>query len=469
MHKHPPNILLVLADDHGQWSVGCYENSTVQTPNMDFLASDGVRFDNAFTPCPVCSPARASLFTGRIPSQHGVHDFLAEDAEFADYSWLANEILLSQLLQRAGYQTGLVGKWHCTTDGHNPQPGFDYWVSYDVRQRGWINQYEHSGVFDLSVQGQTQMRRGFQSQILTEEALQFLCNRDPKRPFFLTVSFVDTHFPFAEQPTRLVDHYRTVTGANRIRPESAHLPPSGPNSASPADPAECLAQYYAGVGMIDHQIGTLLDYLEGQGWLDNTLVVYTSDHGHMIGQHGLYGKGNATIPQNFFAESIRIPLLMRWPDGGLTASPIAAPFDHCDLFATLLDAAEVTLTQQEQKQIDSPGHSILPMLRGQQQSWRDYQCCEYGNARTITDLTHKLVRRYAPIGQGFGDEFFDLAADPRETFNCIDNPQYQHDIQRLNQMLEAFYARFEIPAHSGKRILDLPPHNRFEPWRSNPH
>ncbi|MEZ4656229.1 MAG: sulfatase-like hydrolase/transferase [Caldilineaceae bacterium] len=469
MHKHPPNILLVLADDHGQWSLGCYGNTTVQTPNMDFLASNGVRFDNAFTPCPVCSPARASLFTGRIPSQHGVHDFLSEDMEFSTHPWLADEILLSQLLQRAGYQTGLVGKWHCTADGHNPQPGFDYWVSYDVRKRGWINQYEHSGVFDVSVQGQTHTRRGFQSQLLTEEALRFLHDRNFQQPFFLTVGYVDTHFPFAEQPTRLVEQYRHMTPSGSVANASSHLPASGPNSLAPGDPAECLAQYYAGVSMIDHQLGTLLDHLEGQGWLDNTLVVYTSDHGHLIGQHGLYGKGNATIPQNFFAEAIRIPMLMRWPEGGLTPSPNAAPFDHCDLFATILDATGVTLTGDEQRRIDSPGQSILSMLRGQRQPWRDYQCCEYGNARMITDLTHKLVRRYPPIAQGFGDEFFDLAMDPIETVNRIGDAQYQNDIQRLHKQLDEFYSRYEIPARAGKQILELPPHNRLEPWRSTPN
>ena len=459
-----PNILLVLSDDHGQWSLGCYGNSIVQTPNMDFMGSSGVRFDNAFTPCPVCSPARASLFTGRIPSQHGVHDFLSEDPEFASHPWLVDEIWLPQLLQRAGYQTGLVGKWHCTPDGHNPQPGFDYWVSYDVRQRGWANQYEHSGLFDISVQGQTHTRSGFQSHILTEEALRFLENRDPERPFFLTVGLVDTHYPFADQPTRLVEPYRAVAKTAPARP--SHLPASGPNSISPADPDEWLAQYYAGVSMIDHQLGTLLDHLEGQRWLDNTLVVYTSDHGHMIGQHGLYGKGNATIPQNFFAESIRVPMLMRWPEGGLTASSLTAPFDHCDLFATLLDAAGAMVTQEEQQQIDTPGQSILPALRGQPQPWRNYQCCEYGNARMITDLTHKLVRRYAPIVQNFGDEFFDLATDSHETINRIDDVQCAHDIQRLSRQLEAFYARFEIPARAGKRILELPAHNRLEPWRS---
>ncbi len=403
-----PNILLILADDHGHWSVGCYGNREVRTPNLDYLAASGVQCLNAFTPCPVCSPARASLFTGRIPSQHGVHDFLAEDTTFSDHPWLADAILLPQLLQRQGYQTGLVGKWHCTIDGHNPQPGFDYWVSYDVRERGWRNQYEHQGAVDFTKQGRPTTLHGFQSQQLTAEALTFLRQRDQARPFFLVVSPVDTHFPFAGQPERLVQPYRHPDRPHVDIPagERSHLV-AGP-AALPADQHERVAQYYAGVSMIDHQVGTVLDYLAGAGILDNTLVIYTSDHGHMNGHHGLWGKGNATVPQNFYEESIRVPLLLRWPDGSLINAPIALPIDHCDLFATVLHAAGVTLTDDELARINTPGASILPLLRGTATDWRSYQCCEYGNARMVTDLRYKLVRRYPPHAGHFPDECFAL-------------------------------------------------------------
>ena len=464
-----PNILLILADDHGQWATGCYGNREVRTPNLDYLAVSGVKFDNAFTPCPVCSPARASLVTGRIPSQHGVHDFLAEDGSFADQRWLADEILLSQLLQRQGYQTGLIGKWHCTVDGHVPQPGFDHWVSYDVRTRGWRNQYEHQGLIDIAKQGRTNTSRGFQSQTLTEEALAFLRHRDQTRPFFLVLSLVDTHFPFAGQPERLVQCYRHPERPHADIPlgERSHL--SLEKVATlPADHHEQVAQYYAGVSMIDHQVGTLLDYLARQGILDHTLVVYTADHGHMNGQHGLYGKGNATIPQNFYEESIRVPLLLRWSGGVIQPQVVAQPVDHCDLFATLLDAAGVRLSVAETAQINSPGTTFLPHLQGKAQPWRTYQCCEYGNARMITDLRYKLVRRYPPHAGHYPDEWFDLAADPRETTNLVADPRYAGEIQRIGEQLDNFYARYAESTRDGRRVLTLPMHNRFEPWRATP-
>lgn len=465
MSTTPPNILLILADDHGQWSLGCYGNREVQTPNLDYLAASGVRFANAFTPCPVCSPARASLFTGRVPSQHGVHDFLAEDTTFSDYPWLANETLLPQWLQRQGYETALVGKWHCTVDGHNPQPGFDYWVSYDVRDRGWRNQYEHSGAVDFTRQGQRITATGFQSQFLAEEALSFLRQRNRSQPFFLTVSVVDTHFPFAGQPERLVACYRHPDRPHADIPsdEHSHL---APDATLPANHHERTAQYYAGVTMIDHQVGTLLDYLEGAGLLANTLVIYTADHGHMIGHHGLYGKGNATVPQNFYEESIRIPLLLHWPVGGLCHQPIAQPADLCDLFATILDAAGVVLSHEEATSVNTPGQSLLPLARGEEAAWRDYQCCEYGNARMITDLRYKLVRRYAPQSTHYADELFDLAQDPREATNLIDSPSHQAILSDLDDHLATYFDRYHESTKSGTQILTLPQHNRFEPWRA---
>lgn len=470
-----PNLLLILADDHGQWATGCYGNQEVRTPNLDYLAESGVKFTNAFTPCPVCSPARASLFTGRIPSQHGVHDFLSEEAIDESSRWLIDERLLPELVQQQGYQTALIGKWHCTNDGHNPQPGFDYWFSYDVRERGWRNQYEHRGTVEISKQGQPTTIQGFQSQALTEEALTFLRHRDLARPFFLVLSLVDTHFPFAGQPERLVQQYRHSEQPHVDIPsaERSYLKEDRAGSQLPLDHHERVAQYYAGVTMMDHQVGTLLDELEGAGILDNTLVVYTSDHGHMNGHHGLYGKGNATVPQNFYEESIRIPLLLHWPDGELTQGPVTVPVDHCDLFATFLDAAHVILSPDETNRIHSPGRTILPLLRGQETTWRTYQCCEYGNARMITDLRYKLVRRYPPLrakrheeGAVFGDELFDLQLDPRETTNRIDECSCQALIGHLGEQLDAFYGQYEVPHQSGKDVLALPLHNHFEPWRS---
>ncbi len=283
-----PNILVIMADDHAQWAAHCYGNSELRTPNMDFLAESGLLMQNAYTPCPVCSPARACFFTGRLPSQHGIHDFLASTEEF-NHGWMNGETTLPMLLKENGYQTGLIGKWHCTTSSTAPQPGFDRWVSYGYNEKaGWRNQYLHQGPTLISEQGEDKLIHGYQTRSFNRQAVRFLRERDTKQPFFLFVGPTDTHFPFVGHPSRLAEHYRQARFWDIPENEKSHLEPSSHISPYKGTAEEALAQYYSAVGMLDDQIGVLLDELNGSGDLDNTLVVYTSDHGHM---NGHYGKG----------------------------------------------------------------------------------------------------------------------------------------------------------------------------------
>ena len=461
-----PNILVIMADDHAQWAAHCYGNSELRTPNMDFLAESGLLMQNAYTPCPVCSPARACFFTGRLPSQHGIHDFLASTEEF-NHGWMNGETTLPMLLKENGYQTGLIGKWHCTTSSTAPQPGFDRWVSYGYNEKaGWRNQYLHQGPTLISEQGEDKLIHGYQTRYFNRQAVRFLRERDTKQPFFLFVGPTDTHFPFVGHPSRLAEHYRQARFWDIPENEKSHLEPSSHISSYKGTAEEALAQYYSAVGMLDDQIGVLLDELNGSGDLDNTLVVYTSDHGHMNGHHGHYGKGNATMPQNFYEESIRVPCLMRWPKKLPAKRQPSMPFDHCDLFQTILDAAQVKLSSEQKKKINSPGQSLLPHIEGISSDWRAYQFCEYGNARMISNSKLKLVRRYAPHSDFYTDEFFDLSIDPREAVNRIGDPLWQDKITGMGNRLEKHFQRYEDPQRSAKNIQTQPPCNSSELWRS---
>ena len=163
--SRPPNVVLFLADDHGQWASATYGNQTVETPALDTLAASGVLMANATSPSPVCSPARTSLLTGRMPSQHGIHDFLSEQPAF-NKDWLAEEVLLPELLQQAGYRTALIGKWHCSATSLEPGRGFDRWLSYDQGPEDWPNQYLHNGRVHLSDEGTPISVDGFQIEHL---------------------------------------------------------------------------------------------------------------------------------------------------------------------------------------------------------------------------------------------------------------------------------------------------------------
>jgi arylsulfatase A-like enzyme len=441
-----PNLLVFLTDDHGAWAAGCYGARSIRTPTLDWLAATGTRLDAAYTPCPVCSPARASFWTGQMPSQHGIHDWIYEPG-FPDIGLPKENKTLAELLSEAGYRTGFVGKWHCGASWL-PKSGFDYYLGENKEQ------YPHRGICKFTENGTPVEYIGQRSAFVTQKAVDFLQKQERDRPFFLFVGYTDTHSPFKDHPERLVGSYSACTFPEVPREKyTGSAKVIAPAPSAEAERRKRLAQYFAAVSYIDEQVGQVLDALSPEE-LDNTLVVYTSDHGHMNGHHGLYAKGNATVPQNFYEESIRIPCLVRWP-GTVGAGKVSATTtSHCDLFATLLDAAGLAAGAE------SPGRSVLPRLkRGARDEVRD-AFCEYGNARMIRRGRYKLIVRYAPH---VGDELYDLEKDPRETRNLIGQKSLAPTIAELRAALDAFFARYSAPGRAG--VDPLPRFNGgSEPW-----
>jgi choline-sulfatase len=453
--SQPRNIVVLMTDDHGAWAAGCYGNRELKTPHLDALARDGARATHAYTPNPVCSPARACFFTGTFPSQHGIHDWLQENPA-EPHAWLDGQTTLPQRLQAAGYRTGLVGKWHCG-NSHQPQPGFDFWLGYAD------GQYPHVGEQNLICNGKPETFHGHQSPYLTSRALDFL-NASDQRPFFLFLGLVDTHSPFATHPEERVAPYRDCTFEDLPRE-----PYTGPGWIRLGDPPdetrrrEWAAQYYAAVGTIDEQVGRVVAALEANGQLDNTLIVYTSDHGHMNGHHGLYTKGNATVPQNFYDESIRVPLLLRHPGSISAGLELTSPVDHCDLHDTLCDYAGIGGSET------GPGRSFRVLLDSKTDAaWRSSQICEYGNARMVRTDRWKYIQRFAPHEATYGDALYDLANDPRETTNVIGDPAQADVVSKLREALTTFFDRSEVPEKSGHHILNQRQTNSGEPWRLAP-
>ena len=449
-----PNIVVVMGDDHAQWAAGAYGLEQVDTPNIDWLAREGVLFENAMTPAPVCSAARASFHTGKMPSQHGVHDFLGETPEF-DAGWLAGQVLLSERLVEAGYRTGLFGKWHATTNSRPPQPGFDRWLSYDAYRAGWRNQYVHSGKVGFSSDGEELDYVGVQARFLTEEAIRFI-DKASGKPFFISLNLTEPHAPFAGMPERLVSRYRPVAG-DIVRAGGASDLADRGSTTVPDDHVEQLAQYLAAVTLIDEQVGRLLDALEGRGILDETLLIYTSDHGLLMGQYGLYGKTNATNPPNFYEETIRIPLVIYGPRDWIRGAQSRGELvDLLDLHATIVDYATNSRTPRSDY---GPGRSLRPLLEGQRNTaWRTVQFAERGNARMATDGRWKLVRYYRRGPEDPpNDTWFDLAHPfgERHASDPPDGPARA----RLTTELEQFFERYQTVEHTGRNIWDQPPPN----------
>ncbi|MCA9986465.1 MAG: sulfatase-like hydrolase/transferase [Anaerolineales bacterium] len=450
-----PNILLFLTDDHAQWALGCYGNREIRTPALDYLASRGVRMGNAFTPTPVCSPARACLLSGRYASQHGIHDYLGSgNPEINSIQRMADEITLAQLLQAAGYQTALSGKWHLGQDEF-PQPGYDYWFTL-----GRKYPVPHEGPVEYGVDGEHQLRTGRISDVITDQALAFLRQMDAARPFFLQVGYYATHSPWAGHAEWLVDSYRRATFADIPADETYPFGRQNLESRNETrfNPREALAQYYAAVSEIDTAVGRLLDDLEATGRLNNTIIIYTSDHGLNCGHHGIWGKGNGTLPLNMVEESIRVPLIFYGPDHLFAGQVRGEMVDHLDTFQTILAMAGVSPPERRYA-----GRSLWPLLQetGERQPWRQRQFGEYGNVRMVRTDRHKLVRR-EPAGP---HELFDLTNDPRERQNLFADPTCQTIVTELSQAITAHFNHYEDPQKSGLNVRNQPRHNFTEAWR----
>lgn len=462
----PPHILVFFSDDHGPWAMGCAGNHELHTPSMDHLAATGVYAPRAFTPCPVCSPARASFWTGRFPSAHGIHDYLASNKPelTKDHPGIRGQENLAQALQAAGYQTGICGKWHCHHDDQ-PAPGFDTWF---IPATGTNARFGPQPFFEGTARVE---HHGHQAPFITERALRFLRERDPERPFFLFVGYADTHTPHQGAPERLVAKYEQAT-FDDLTDET--FPPDHGFVRNPFPPKSdphfhrVNAEYYAAVEMIDQQVGRVLDELDSLGLRDDTCVIYTGDHGHNNGTHGIHCKGNATVPQNFFDESIGVPFVASWPGHFAAGHTIESRCDHTDLHATLRELAGLDPYDRATEQ-HRPGESLLAELKGDgDPGRRPYQVSEYGNARMIRTGAWKYIQRFPGRHEHYPDELYDLARDPRETTNVAAVPANAAVIAELRTTLDDFFARWERPETSGKRVLERPAQSDWQPWDLTP-
>lgn len=445
----PRNIVVLLTDDHGQWALGSSGNPGVRTPNLDFLAETGAVMANAFTPTPVCSPARANFLTGKTSSQHGVHDYLDGQPTHFRRDWLAGQPTLPELLHEAGYQTGFVGKWHLGNDDR-PQHGFEHWFALNGDFP-----IDATGPARYSRNGTIETIKGSKADVLTDEAVAFLRARDPETPFFLFVGHVSTHSAWEGHPPRLVSRYASHDFAEVPQSETYPFGVQNLESAELIDrsnPRPALAQYYAAVANIDEGVGRLLDELAALDLVEETLFVYTSDHGLNCGHHGIWGKGNGTLPLNMVEESIRVPLILSGP--GVRASRHAAMVDHLDVFQTLLDYAGVPRPAG-----NYAGRSFLPLLAGGEMEWRQHQCCEYGDVRMIRGARYK----YVEYGDGL-QRLFDLERDPREMVDVRSDPAAGAVVADLQARLKAYYAQYAVPEHDGRRPGGPAPTNTSAPW-----
>ena len=353
MSSPRPNVVFVFADQWRAQAVGCAGDPNVQTPHLDALARRSVSFTNAVSSCPVCSPYRASLLTGRYPLTHGV---------FLNDVWLNDQaVSLAQAYAGAGYDTAYIGKWH--VDGHGRRSyiprerrqGFEFWKALECTHDYNNSLYYADGPEALTWDG-------YDARSQTDETRRYIAGHTGERPFLLVLSWGPPHDPYQTAPEEFRGLYD---------PERIVLRPNVPAEAA-AEAREALAGYYAHVSALDACVGDLVGTLAECGVEENTVLIVTSDHGDMLGSHGLRRK------QKPYEESVRVPFLLRYP-AALGAEPraIEAPLNAPDIMPTLLGLCGVQVPDTVE------GADLSPLLRGGK--------CEADDAA--------LIANYAPFAE----------------------------------------------------------------------
>jgi len=444
-----PNIVFILTDDHGVWANGCYGNPEIRTPNIDRLAETGLRFENFFCTSPVCSPSRASLLTGLIPSQHGVHDWicdgnvppdkemLIEDEKevYPAMAYLQEKSGYTDILAKSGYTCGISGKWHLG-DSLHPQHSFTHWF---VHQKGG-GPYNDAPMVRA---GRPVNEPGYVTNVITNEALKFL--EKMNEPFYLSVHYTAPHSPWiGEHPQEIVDSYDECPF--KSCPQEAKHPWAISLSDRNLGNREALKGYFAAVTAMDTEVGRIIDRIEALGLRENTLIVFTSDNGFSCGQHGFWGKGNGTFPLNMYENSVRVPFIISHPGHIPVGKVCNVLMSGYDFMPTLLD-----YTGLPQPKVDNlPGRSFLPVWHGESETGRDSVVVydEYGPVRMIRTREWKYVHRY-PYGP---HELYDLVNDPDERRNLIDEPKHKTRITEMRQQLADWFAQYVEPAKDGARL-----------------
>ena len=432
-----PNILLILPDQMRASAMGCDGNQEVKTPNIDRLAAEGMRFPRTYANVPVCCPARAILLTGTYPHVNGM---IANDLRLRE-----EQVTIAEILAQAGYRTGFVGKWHLDGGPRDPgfvppgprRQGFEFWAAYECHHKHFEPTYFRDTPEVITAQK-------FEPEASCDFAVEFLKSQPKDRPFFLTVQMGPPHDPYGA-PEEYLRQYipERITPLKNWRPGSeTRTTPQGEkksvgamfNRSVPLGGLEEIAAYYAAITAVDDQVGRLMKTLRESGLDENTIVLFTSDHGDMLGSHGMRRKRK---PHD---ESARVPGIIRWPARIPKGRVVETLFSHVDMTPTLLALAGLPLPMNMQgtdlsrvalgETTDGPDAVLL-------QIFVPYNPDQIAKPwRGIVTVRHTYARfEQAPW------VLFDRERDPAEMQNLVGDPAHA-DLQReLDQRLASLMRR----------------------------
>ncbi len=436
-----PNIVFILVDDLRWDELGCAGHPFVKTPNIDRIAAEGARFRNAFMTTPLCSPSRASFLTGQYAHTHGITDNVNRSAASHQL------VTFPLLLQRSGYETAFIGKWHMGNDD-TPRPGFDRWVSFKG-QGTYLDP-------DINADGKDIKPGGYITDLLSDYAVEFIKRRHDK-PFLVYMAHKAIHPEARQRDDGSVDltdaelfipaeRHRDLYAAKKIprRPNArrapvgkpalerriGNLPPLG---AETGTPDEGVLGRLRTLMAVEESVGDIFHALQETGQLDKTVIVFASDNGYFYGEHGLSVERRLA-----YEESIRMPLLVRYPrliKAGTVRDEFAL---NIDLAPTLLALAGAPVPANMQ------GRSLVPLLKRERLKWRESFLIEYYSDRVfprMLQMGYKALRtgrwKYIHYLELEGmNELYDLKTDPYEMKNLIDQPGAQKALVEMKKEME---------------------------------
>lgn len=455
-----PNVVLIFTDNQQASTLGCYGNREIHTPHLDALAREGMLFENAFCPNAFCSPCRASLLTGLMPSQHGIHSWL-DDRRAGEWpgGWhsLSRHNTLPEQLKANGYATALIGKYHLGQPT-TPMPGFDHWVTMED---GHVRSFYRN---QITENGESYYHEGHSVDFFTDKAVKYLqAQQASEQPFFLYLPYPA---PYGHWPaTRETDRCRHSARYDDCQIDT--IPRRGLSKAAvdgflmrnkhsgagldfsmlmraPNDLAT-LRNYYAQISMVDEGVGTIIAELDRLGMGDDTLVIFTADHGLSMGHHGFWGHGAATLPSNMHHAAHSVPLIIRQRTRFEAGQRSRAMVSNMDLYSTVLDAVGIDATSETEPAV--PSRSLCPILSGEADAHGDDTVCsEQEETRTIRTQKWTYFKRYCgENGPAFSDELYDVEVDPEETVNLIDDPACAEIRDQLDAKLQFFFNTHSRP------------------------
>lgn len=431
-----PNFVFILTDNQGAWTLGCYGNPDIQTPNIDKLAAEGIRFTRALSSNPVCSPTRATFLTGLIPSQHGIHSFLDPKYMMGPeaYNTLQEFTSLGEVLREAGYVCGLSGKWHLGAN-LTPSEGFSFWITKpDGGTREFYDQ-------DIIEDGKVRKEAGYTTELWTRKAIQFI-EQNKDRPFFLFLAYNGPYnlgqLMLNPPRNRWASYYKgkyfKSFPVDRMHPWQFH-------NKQFHNTQNAMERCAAETSGVDDGVGEVMTALKHLGLDERTLVAYSSDQGWMGGQNGIWGMGDHTRPIGAHELMMHIPLIFRHPrkiPAGATCDLLVSNYDFLPTVLSYLGLGD----KMPQKP-KSPGRDFSGALLGKKIPWENVVFYEMETTRAIRTEDWKYVARF-PNGPY---ELYDMRNDPQERFNLYGQPGTEEKRAALAKQLDQFFAEYADPQY----------------------